>query len=84
MTNKIYLVLALCLVTFSIKIKHEVETHNEGTGRWTPIDIKNLTKDQIAVDMFIRGSEKDYQEAGLIGGETQVANGINYRYIYDV
>lgn len=68
MANKIYLVLAFCLLAFSIKIKHEETAHDQVPGGWTPIDVKNLTKDQAAVDLFIRGSEEDYYEAKLISG----------------
>jgi hypothetical protein len=55
MTNKIYIVLALCLLAFSIKIKHEA-VNNGIPGGWTPIDVNNLTKEQKSVDFFIRGS----------------------------
>ena len=55
MINKIFIVLALCLLTFSIKIKHE-EANHEIPGGWTPIDIGKMTKDQKDVDEFIKAS----------------------------
>jgi hypothetical protein len=58
MNNKIYLVLALCLLTCSIKIQHEEVSNAHNYDEWKPIDVKRLTKDQSAVDLFIRGSEE--------------------------
>jgi hypothetical protein len=60
MYNKICLVLALCLITMSIKISHEQKAHDALPGGWTSIDVKNLTKQQKAVDLFIRGSEEQF------------------------
>jgi predicted transcriptional regulator len=36
------------------------------------------------MDEFIRKSIKEYENATLIEGETQVVAGTNYRYVYKV
>lgn len=46
MSNKIYLVLAFCILTFGLKIDHHELEQNTVPGGWSPIDIKNLTKEQ--------------------------------------
>lgn len=84
MTNKIYLVLALCLVTFSIKIHHLESAHAQIPGGWSPINIKNLSKEEKDVDTFIRASEPEYKNAVLLSGSKQVVAGMNYKYIYEV
>ena len=83
MINKIYLFLALCLVTLSLRVNHQ-QSPNTLTSGWTPINIKNLTKDQKSMDEFIRESVKEYANGELVEGETQVEDGINYKYNYKV
>lgn len=83
MINKICLVLALCLITLSMRVNHQ-QRHNMLPGGWTPIDVHKLTKEQKSMDEFIRKSIKEYENATLVEGETQVVAGTNYRYVYKV
>jgi hypothetical protein len=68
MINKICIVLALCLLTVSIKINH-IEEHDAIVVAWTPINVNKLTTDQKSVDDFIRKANLGYKDALLLKGE---------------
>jgi hypothetical protein len=53
----------------SIKINHEEKAHDGLPGGWISIDVKNLTKQQKDVDLFIRGSEEQFKDAELLSVE---------------
>ena len=51
------------------------QSPNTLTSGWSPINVKNLTKEQKSMDEFIRKSVKEYANGELVQGETQVADG---------
>ncbi len=67
MINKICIVLALCLLTLSIKITH-TEEHDAVAAAWKPINVKKMTADQKSVDDFIRKANLGYKDATLLKG----------------
>lgn len=71
------------IIGFSLRIS-AVHEYEQMVGAYQEQDVSNLGDDLKAIDTYLKNLFPDLQNSKLTQAQTQVVEGINYKYTYDL